>query len=543
MKQVILYILALLLVLTGCQNNPPEPGQTSSVREETETDVSTVSTPSALETPLVLAGDQHWTWNKLYDYLENPRQSGDFSFNPEQEETIALLDVDGKTPLSNQWNISLLENMLVLKYNKQGEIIGKYRVQLPYTASSKEEPSQPVSQPQTTSKPSPNSNLSVPGPQKVLLTLYVGEENSALQKAVSAFNKQSKTAELLITVGSQPVTAEHLAKLQKQPSCPDLVIFNHREMTLARQNKQLANLAGFSALSSLDGSFTKKTTVGKGVYGLPLGGAVTALACNDELLYRANAKVPTTYEELIENAILLRDTLTGVIPIGLTTDIADASFMAEEFSVLLKSFGGTLFTPDGKSAAFYTKAGVDALGVYETLWQEKLIADYTLRKDFYNEKIGYSIVSSADYDKTFGKKAKANFTAAGLVAPGRNKAVSALDLYSFCIPSSCSKEAKKEVYNFLSFFYGNPKYSVDLCQSNGWVPALSAARKDKAYQTEAWQVFMESAKTAEIAPTMNCYPTLETYLAECVSSVLSGTDKETALEKAWNKVENRLARG
>lgn len=539
MKQVLICILALLLVLSGCQNNPT-PNQTSSVGEEPGSTLSSAPAPLTQEQELLLSAEEEWTWNKLYDYLENPRQSGDFSFNSE-EETITLLDADGKTALGNQWNKVLEENMLVMKYNKQGDLIGKYRLAFTGLVSSAPTLSSPTSRPQTNTTPSENQNGSTPQKPKQLLTLFVSGENPALKKAVAAFNKQSKTAELLITTG-HPLTAGHLLQLQKQNNCPDLVMLSHREMALARQNKLLINLSGFNSLSSLDPSFTQKTTWGKGVYGLPVGGAVTALACNDELLIRAKATVPKTWEELLENAKLLRDNLTGVTPIGLTTDIADTSNMAQEFNFFLKGLGGTLLTPDQKSTAFYSEEGVKVLEIYETLWQEKLITDYTLRKDFYNQTVGYGIVSSADYEKTFGKKAKANFTAAPLVAPRGGEAVSALDLYSFCIPSTCSQEAKKEVYAFLTFFYENPIYSVDLCQNNGWVPALLKAREDKAYQTEAWQVFMDAAKTAATPPTIGCYPTLETYLAECVSSVLAGTDKETALEKAWNKVENRLAR-
>ncbi len=540
MKQVLICLLAFILALTGCQSHPAPQPSTSSV-SGSPTDVSSAPAPSAQEQELLLSGDGQWTWNELYDYLENPRQSGEFAFH--EEETIALLDVDGKTTLSNQWNKVIQQNMLVIKYNKAGDIVGKYRVVLPQAQSSVTENSKPISRPSSTpSTPVESTLVSTPQAEKQLLTLYLAGEHSPLEKAVAQFNKQSKTAEIVIVNGASPLTAEHLATLEKQNNCPDLVVLSHRELVLAQKNKQLINLSKIK-VPTLDASFTKKVTLNKGVYGLPLGGAVTALACNDELLFRANAKVPATYEELLENAKLLRDTLTGVIPIGFTTDIADASAMAQEFSMFLHAQGGTLFTPDTKSSAFYSQAGSNALGVYETLRDEKLIADYVVRKDFYNEKIGYGIVSSADYERTFGKKAKANFTAAPLVAPGTKKAVSSLDLYSFCVPAASPKEARKEAYNFLKFFYETPEYSVSLCQKEGWVPALPAARKDKAFQTDAWQVFITASKTAVCPPSLGCYPTVETYLAECVSSVLAGTDKETALEKAWNKVENRLARG
>lgn len=540
MKQVLICLLAILLVLTGCKGASTPTPSTPSV-PETQTDFSSTPAPLAQEQELSLSGEEEWTWNELYDYLENPRLSGDFSFDEDKGETIALLDVDGKTALSNQWNKVIVTNMLVLKYNGEGDVIGKYRVITPQMLSSDSQPSEPVSRPNTSSAPAQSNLSSTPVAEKQLLTLYMAEENKAIKQAVADFNQQSKTAEIVIVSGATPLTAEHLKSLTKQGNCPDLVILNHRELQLAGQGKQLVNLAKLK-VPKLDASFTKHLTLKGGVYGLPIGGEVTALACNDELLFRADAKVPATYDELIENAKLLRDTLPGVIPLGLTTDIADTSSMAQEFAMFLTAAGGTLFTPDQKSSAFYSHAGAYALEVYETLRDEKLIADYVVRKDIYSETIGYGIVSSADYERTFGKKAKANFTAAPLVAPGVKKAVSSLDLYSFCVPAATTKEARKEAYAFLGFFYENTGYSVDLCKEKGLVPALPAAREDDYFQSEAWQVFIDASKTAVPAPVIGCYPTLETYLAECVSSVLSGTDKETALEKAWKKTENRLAR-
>ncbi len=539
MKRVILCLLALLLVLTGC-NNTSAPAPSASSVAPTPTNTSSPSAPLVDERELTLSGEEQWTWNELYDYLENPRQSGDFSFSEDNGETVTLLDTDGKTSLSNQWNQIIVTDMLVLKYNEAGDIIGKYRIVAPEIHSAVSHQSEPASH-SASSAPVGSAVTPQPQTEKQLLTLYLSGENDTLKKAVADFNKQSKTAEIVIVNGAASLTAEHLKTLANQNNCPDLVILNHRELQLAQKSKQLINLSKIN-VPSLNGAFLKQVTVNKGVYGLPVGGTVTALACNDELLFRAGAKVPATYEQLIENAKLLRDTLNGVIPIGLTTDIADTSSMAREFSMFLAAQGGTLFTPDGKSSAFYSQAGSEALSVYETLQSENLIADYVVRKDIYNEKIGYGIVSSADYERTFGKKAKSNFTAAPLVAPGEKTAVSSLDLYSFCVPAATTKEARKEAYAFLQFFYENTEYSVSLCKEKGLVPALPAARENEYFQSDAWQVFIAAANTALPDPVIGCYPTLETYLAECVSSVLAGTDKETALEKAFNKTENRLAR-
>ncbi len=542
MKRLLPFFLALLLTLAGCNNTTPQPN-TSSV-PETPTDVSS-DTPSGDEPITIdLPIHQLWTWNELYDFLENPRESGNLAFDEEQGESISLLDTDGVTSLSNQWNLPLEQNMLVIKYNRAGEIICKYRVNLTGETSSQDSPSRVPSTPSAVSRPSSDSPPSTPD-QKQLLTIYIGQNDTLLEKAVGDFNKQSQRVELLPVKTSDTVTAQQLSQLVKENNCPDLVLMNHGEMMAAVSQKLLTNLSSLGMKqwkTRVDSSFLEQTTLGKGIYGLPLGAVTSCLACNDELLYRADANVPANLDELIENAKLLRDALPGVTPIGFTTDIADTASMAEEFALLLADNHGTLFTPDYTSSTFYSQAGINTLSLYQTLWNEKLISDYVVRKDFYSEKIGYGIVSSVDYAKTFGKQAKANYTAAPLVL-GDSQPLSYMELYSFCIPSATSKEARKAAAEFLTFFYENADYSVDLCQKKGWVPALTKAREDQAYQTDEWQIFIDAAKTARMVPPLSCYPTIQTYLAECVSAVLSGTDADTALEKAWKKTENRLARG
>ncbi len=538
MKKVFLCLLAVIVLFTGC-TGATTPTDVSSVVTAPQEVSSVVSKPILGAQSIDLPANEYWTWNQLYDYLENPRKSGDMAFDEEQGESISLLDVDGTTSLSDQWNIYLQQDMVVVKYNQAGEIIGKYQINLIGGVSSTVKP------PVVSSAPEQNTS-STAQPQKTVVSFYTVRGDTALEKAVEAFNKQSKTVEILPIPVSQTMTAQQLAQLQKENNGPDLVLMNHKELVSAASQKQLANLSTLSKekwSKILEPSFLRKTTLENKLYGLPLGGSTYCLACNDELLYRAGAQVPQTFDQLIENAKQLRDRLSGVTPIGLSTDIADAPSMAREFTMLLTGFGGTLFTPDYQSAAFYSKSGVDVLSLYQTLYQEKLIADYVEQKDVYNQRIGYGIVSSVDYEKTFGKKAKTNFTAAPLLAPGNGEAVSYLDLYSFCIPAAATKKAKQGALEFLSFFYENAQYSVSLCQKKGWVPALTQAMENKAYQTDAWQVFIQAAQNAVTQPPIDCYSTIESYLAECISTVISGGDKELALEKAWKKTENRLARG
>ena len=548
MKRFALLFLAMILVFTGCGKNndldvdPVEESSSNVMSVVISSDVE----PYTMDIPVY----GPWTWNDLYDFLEDPNRSGNLSFDTEKGEWVELLDTDGVTSLKDQWTLPLKQNMVVVKYSATNEVLFRYRINLtgtpPVTATpSTPSPSTPESSKPVTSTPVTSTPNTTPA-QKQTLTFYVGQNDSALEKLVAEFNKQSNKYEILPVKTSQTMSADTLSELLANNNAPDLILMNHREMSLAANKGLLTNMTtvGMNQWQNLlDPAFLNKTAIGSTYYGSPLGAITSCLACNADVLYKADVDtVPATWDELIANAKTVRDTLSGITPLGITTDIADTTVMAEEFALFLKAYGGELFSADYSTVTFNSEAGINALTLYKQLKEENLLSSNIVRKDLYNETIAYSVVTSTNYSKTFGSQAKANYTAAPLMGPDNQPAASYMELYSFCGPSSVDKNAQKIIGEFLNFFYQNTQNSVTVCRKKGLVPAHLAAQKDDVYDTEAWKILIDTAKTARLAPTLSCYDTMKAYLAEAVSTVLDGGDVTAALEKAATKAENRLAR-
>ena len=284
-----------------------------------------------------------------------------------------------------------------------------------------------------------------------------------------------------------------------------------------------------------------KTVVSGGRYGLPVGCVTACVACNDELLYRSQTGVPDSFEQLLTYAGTIRETLPGVTPIGLVTDRTDSEGMTAQFTMMLWSFEGDLFTADCQTPLFYSLAGLETLVCYRKLQQEELVSGNVSAEDFLAGETAYGIVASTQYSQTFGRQAKANYTAAPLVMPGTQSAASLLEVYSYCL-SAAAGERSKAAYEFLVFYLTQGSYALNRCRQQDWIPALTALREDEYYQTDAWQVFMDALPGSKTYPAVDCMETVSGYLAEAVSSVLDGTDPEDALQKAKEKTENRLNR-
>lgn len=549
MKRLFLLFLCALLVLTGCART--DPLDVDPVEEVSSNTMSvTISSDSQVYT-MDIPVYRPWTWNDLYDFLENPNKSGNLSFDAEKGEWVDLLDTDGVTSVKDQWTLPLEQNMIVVKYNANNQELFRYRINLidpetSQTVSSKPVVSKPISSAPAPSEPaSSGSSSSTSTSQKKTLLFYIGQNDSALEELVAQYNKTLTGVEILAVRNTSAMTADQLAEYTEENNTPDLILMNHREMYAAANRGLLTDLSTLGMdkwASVLDPNFLTKTAINGTYYGTPLGAITSCLASNETILDRAGVGVPTTFDELVANAKKIKTALPGITPIGLTTDTDEAAVMAEEFSIFLNGFGGQLLSEDYKTATFNTEAGFNTLNLYKQLKEEDLLSDFIIRKDLYDKAIAYSVVTSTNYSKTFGSQAKANYTASALPAPGNKTAASYMDLYSFCVPATGDAASQKIIADFLTYFYNNTQNSVTVCRKKGLVPAHLKAQTDKVYDTDAWKVFIDATKTSVIAPDLYCYPTIEGYLAEAISTVLSGGDVQTALDKAYQKTTARLAR-
>lgn len=592
--------LGLFLGLMGCAK---ESGVTSTVSGGRPTasirDVSNISVPKeegVREVVIDIPASNYWTFNDLHDFLENPQRNDQQPFFPDEGEYLVLYEADGKTVIDN-WNTRLQDNMVITQHAADGTVICRFTVALQkdQTSSKPDQsvtlsvPTQPtapsvVSKPtsqneasdhassdnkrpvsentdsvvsNTPSKPqssatlepsgtgSSNAGQSQPEQAKTVITVACSKNNKALKAAMEAFNKQSKTVEVVRFEDATGIySANRLEQALEQNNCPDLVLMSRSEMKTAQNRGLLLELsaAGVGQLGSLfHAAAWNNTAFDNYRYGLPVGCVTACLACNDDILFRCGVDVPKDFTTLVTYAQTVQKFSDDAPPIEIITNPSDSKSIAAQFIAMLWSFDGEFLSSDGKTAAFQSAAGLSALNVYRSLNEKQLIGDGYTATEFADGATAYGFVYSTEYSEVFGASARANFTAAPLVLPGKT-AVSPLDVYSYCIPNTGINGEPEAAFAFLRYYFSDSDYSVAECMVQDWIPAMNRGLEEEYYQSPEWQILIDALDDARPLPALDFADTLYDYVADAVIAVLSGDDPKQALTKAETKVNNRLAR-
>ncbi len=544
---------SLLVTCLGC--TPALTPTPSSAPVSAPSQPQTV-TQTQIEThELTIDYNQYWAWTDLYDYLENPLASDKLAFNSDQHEYALLYEADGVTPITD-WKQPLASDMLVVEYTADGREIRRLRIRIinqptsSAPAVSVQQPASTVSSRPAVSSPShhavssqPTSSAAVPS--QLVITMS-GPNIKSLKKAAEAFTRSHPQISVKVAETQQLYTAAQLAAQQSEQSLPHIVMMNQTEMALAAKQGLLLALP----FGGNDDRFAHRLTpvcltnaaVEDVYYGAPIGYSTYAFACNDEILYRCGETMPATFEELLDSARQVKETLPGITPIGFATNPADQNTIAREFAMLLFSFGGNLFASDGSASAFYSVEGTQTVQFYKKLKHEELLQPQQSYADFWDGKTAFSLVCSESYSQTFGKRAKGNFSPIAFMMPGSQPAVSYLNLYSYCIPQGGSLQEKEAAMEFLNFYFSNPVYNLADCKLKDWIPALEEAAKDDYYSTPAWKVFRLAAQSARTPDVLDCTETVNGYLAQAVAAALAGEDENAVLAKAKEKTDLRLQR-
>jgi multiple sugar transport system substrate-binding protein len=156
---------------------------------------------------------------------------------------------------------------------------------------------------------------------------------------------------------------------------PDVAHIEYFALPQFALAKSVADLSTFGA-DKLDGTFTPGTWnavhQGKAIYGLPMDSGPMALFYNKEVFDKYKLKVPTTWEEYIEDAKKLHAANPKAY---ITSDTGEAGFDTS----LIWQAGGKPYTVDGTKVTInFTDAGSQK---FTTAWQQlisnKLIAPVT----------------------------------------------------------------------------------------------------------------------------------------------------------------------
>ncbi|MBR6548118.1 MAG: hypothetical protein IKT68_01105 [Clostridia bacterium] len=576
----LIFLLVLALCLTACSGEDPAAPTTSQGRA-----VATIRDKSAdqrvaptakREVFADIAYTHYWTFNDLHDFLENTARNTQQPFSPDNGEFMMLYEQDGVTPIAD-WNVRLKQNMVAIQYAADQTVLCYYTINIlgapasSVPAASSEPASRPDSQPQsqvTTSQPTqsaPSSSDSVQSTvnsqptssqttpvdkpdETIKITVYGNNRNKALVNAIAAFNKTNKHVEVSLWQyeNFEFFNANALEQAVENQTAPNLVLMDLTQMNIAAKRGLLLDLSytGIDKYAAgMHPTAWNNTTTAGHRYGVPVGCVTWAIAANDEILYRSNAQVPTSFTSLQTNAATVLQWFPDTPPIEIITDTVNSKEMAEQFITMLRSYGGNFLTDDQTAAAFNTKAGLDVLNAYWELKQNSYIGESYGAEDFWLGNTAYGFVDSTEYSEVFGHHARGNYTASSLVMPGDLPAVSPLNVYSYCIPATHKKGQAEAAFEFLQYYMNSYTNSLEECKLQDWIPADAKGLKDAYYQAADWQPFVQALATAKPFPTLSFADTLYDYIADAIHSVLCGkATPQQALAKAEEKINIRLKR-
>ncbi len=520
MKYISLFALLICLCLAvGCAPANVTPTDLSSVSSQPQ--------PQPKEVTMDLAYERYWTWNDLYDYLESPLQSGELSFDAD-EQTLFLFAADGKTKIT-RWDAPLEDGMVARLYDANGLVVRQivlHITNLPPELTQSDASAQPLPDASQTTSQDGGSQ------EKTVITLR-GGANKALKKAVDAFNKQSKTVLVELTDADELYSAAGLMRESNTQLCPDVVLLDYSQYHVASRRGLLTSLSvadqkpfGLSATET--------------AYGVLLGKEAFCTAANLDVLYDCDVELPESSDDMLAVARKVKSVFPDTTPLGLVTDSSDPATVGMVFSDWLNANGGRLLTPDCDAAALYSESGVRTISAYQTYYKEGLIATHYTAEEFTNGVTAFGRVSSKQYEQIFGKLARHNYKPMPLLLP--NQAGGTVQSYYYCIPQNNNQAELAAAYEFLTFLLGDVDTLTALCKTAGLVPAHPQVRENKYYRTQAWQILMDEADRGYDPLLLNCTDTLYGYVTEGVLAVLQGEDPELTLERLKLLTERRLAR-
>jgi multiple sugar transport system substrate-binding protein len=302
--------------------------------------------------------------------------------------------------------------------------------------------------------------------------------------------------------------------------------------------------------SAVDGSSSQGH-----VYGFPTEIDTYALNYNKRLFQEAGvADAPKTWADLEAAARKLTKTdATGAITqqgFGLITGW-DAGVVHPWLSMLW-SDGGEFLAPDFKQAAFNSTAGLDALGLYQRLINEKLTdpklsASYST--NFINEKTAM-IVMANWWQSTLQSKMKDNYadvaTAPIPIGPAGQKSIAAS--YSWLFAVDRTSKQQPDAWQFLEWVNG-PAAAGKSSRMGDWLLAqgiLPSRTSDQQAHTDKLgtpflKTYVDALQTARPFPNVLDGAEITTDMQKQIETVVkSGGDAKAALSNAETQINALL---
>jgi multiple sugar transport system substrate-binding protein len=253
-------------------------------------------------------------------------------------------------------------------------------------------------------------------------------------------------------------------------------------------------------------------------------------------------KPPATFQELEADAIKLSDPAKHHY--GIYIPLGSSEWISYLFEGFLWANGGQFLSSDGKSVAFDSKAGVDAL----TLWQNLVQKDHAAPTTSYAQAGSYdgapafaghdvSMIVEGQFALQPFRSAKIDFGVAPFPAGSSGKGSTGIGVGVASVFDKGGDSGVKGGEEFLKWL-GQPAQGAYLTAASSGLPSAPNQLSQPAVQKEAasdptYKVFAAQLKTGQSRPTIPSYAAISQALSTQIDAALRGTVSPTdALNKA-----------
>lgn len=323
---------------------------------------------------------------------------------------------------------------------------------------------------------------------------------------------------------------------------PDLAIIGTRWLyDFASQGvvEPLDNYLPESFKTSFIPTLTAPSIIGGKLMGVPVGSSARAMLVNMDLLDKVGAKPPQTWDQLYDVAKKV-STIPGAFGFGLQgKQIETDSY----FYYILWSYGGDIFTKDGKSGLDSPPA-IAAATFYKKLLDSHLTepepTDYS-REDIFNlfkqGKLGMVFTFPMLVPQL---KAEApNLHYAVLPFPVAKQKATLAVTDSLVIFSASHQ--KKLAADFLQFMY-QEKYRSQFDRNEGLLPVTTAVANETYYRTEPMKGFVDGLAYAKFIPAVANWEQMADDTTQALQKIYLGQATPTAaLTDAANQINTILS--
>ncbi|MCP4969229.1 MAG: sugar ABC transporter substrate-binding protein [Arcobacter sp.] len=383
---------------------------------------------------------------------------------------------------------------------------------------------------------------------RVSIPAYGESTKPGFQKIVADFEKENPGIKVNLEVGSWSSWQQKLQTDFFSGGNADLIYSTRGWVPTYVGGNKLEALDSYLTkedLGQFPNSLIEAAKVNGKLYALPSVTSARNLYVNTDLIKKAGAKIPKTWDELRETAKLVSQK-TDASGFGIQGKEVE---MEKYFYYALWNFGGSVLdkTVGGTKSALDSDAALKAAKFYNDLikngYSQKNVASYNredLQELFKQGKLAMMITHGVLAEQIQSEGHDVNFVQTDVPGLMENKKGTTLGVIDAVHLSENSK-AKKDAVKFLMHTF-KPKYQADWIAKANLLPVTTAAGNEKEFDKKHLQAMIAAVPNAKFAFIHKKSTKVIDILKNELQAMYSGKKTpEEALNAAHKKI-NRAAR-